>query len=122
MSLGKEYAALTALTENLTKAVHATPGSVKASCELAQLVLSNSRDNLRGFFQQAFPQLLGRVFGYTSGESGFLNLVNRPGWEADAKALIDLLAPSGALMQAVHKADSEKLVRYAARSARSCFS
>lgn len=111
MSLGKEHAALTALADNLSKYVHTQPGSVKATCELTHLVLSNSKDNLRGFFQQAFRQLLGRVFGYTNGESGFLNLVTRFGWEADAKALIDLLSPTGALMQAVHKADSEKLIR-----------
>ena len=35
------------------------------------------RDNLRGFFDKCFPNLLKRVFGYDDFEASWLNLVTK---------------------------------------------
>lgn len=38
-----------------------------------------SRDNLRGFFEKCFPNLLKRIFGYGDYEASWLNVVTKVG-------------------------------------------
>jgi len=52
------------------------------------------RDNYRPFFEQAFPLLLRRVFGYDG--ASWLTTLAHNGKEADISALLDLLSPTGA--------------------------
>lgn len=51
------------------------------------------RDNYRPFFEQTFPLLLRRVFGYDG--ASWLTVLARDGREADVSALLDLLSPTG---------------------------
>lgn len=51
------------------------------------------RDNYRPFFEQAFPKLLGRVFGF-NGVCWLAHISSR-GTVADVHALLDLLSPTG---------------------------
>ncbi len=37
------------------------------------------RDNLRGFFDKCFPNLLKRIFGYDDFEASWLNIVTKVG-------------------------------------------
>lgn len=53
------------------------------------------RDNYRAFFEQIFPLLLRRIFGYDG--SSWLTQIAHGEREADAHALVELLSPSGAL-------------------------
>ncbi|EFJ53110.1 hypothetical protein VOLCADRAFT_127384 [Volvox carteri f. nagariensis] len=78
---------------------HTTPGSIRRT------------DNLRGFFDKPFSNLLKRVFGYGDFEASWLNIVTK-GRDADARALVDLLAPDGKLFAAMAQADSDDLVQY----------
>lgn len=68
------------------------------------------RDNLRGFFEQCFPPLLKRVFGYDG--SSWLAQVARGDREADANALLHLLSPSGPLFAAMSVADADGSIRF----------
>ena len=52
------------------------------------------RDNYRPFFEQVFPKLLGRVFGFDG--VCWLSHLARSGTFNDATALLDLLSPTGA--------------------------
>lgn len=54
------------------------------------------RDNYRPFFEQTFPLLLRRVFGYDG--ASWLTTLAQGGKEADISALLDLLSPIGALL------------------------
>lgn len=114
---------------------------------------SSCSDNLRGFFEQCFPTLLKRLFGYDG--PSWLNLVARvrpplaAEWgrtchvaacraahvltlmrptphippptlahptqnpkEADAKALLKLLSPSGILFSAMYSADADGATQF----------
>ena len=51
------------------------------------------RDNYRPFFEQTFPLLLRRVFGYDG--ASWLTTLAHGGKEADISALLDLLSPTG---------------------------
>lgn len=52
------------------------------------------RDDYRPFFEQAFPKLLGRVFGFDG--VCWLSHLSHGGTVNDASALLDLLSPTGA--------------------------
>ncbi|GLC41058.1 hypothetical protein PLESTB_000948000 [Pleodorina starrii] len=95
----------------LLDAQHNTPGSIRKTCLAVEECLANNRDNLRGFFDKPFSNLLKRVFGYGDFEASWLNIVTK-GRDADARALVDLLAPDGKLFAAMAQADSDHLVQY----------
>jgi hypothetical protein len=78
----------------------------------APLLLRRPRDNLRGFFEACFPRLLGRVFGY-SGPSWLALAARGGGRDGDARALLRLLSPSGALFAAMASADADGAVEFA---------
>lgn len=59
--------------------------------------MSPCRDNYRPFFEQTFPLLLRRVFGYDG--ASWLATLAQGGKEADISALLDLLSPTGAPLQ-----------------------
>ncbi|KAL4451949.1 hypothetical protein ABPG75_007611 [Micractinium tetrahymenae] len=78
---------------------------VSKACQAVEdCILANS-DNLRGFFEQCFPTLLKRLFGYDG--TSWLNLVAQSPKEADARALLKLLSPTGALFTAMYSADAD---------------
>lgn len=54
------------------------------------------RDNYRAFFEQSFPLLLRRIFGYDG--SSWLAQIAAGEREADAHALVELLSPQGAAL------------------------
>lgn len=87
-------------------APHTSPGSIRKACIAVQDCLTNNRyatgcrpssrhcgtalsllvkrttgrrDNLRGFFDKSFPNLLKRVFGYGDFEASWLNIVTKAG-------------------------------------------
>lgn len=65
---------------------------------------------MRGFFEQCFAPLVARIFGY-SGPS-WLGQVARGGRDADARALLRLLAPTGPLFTAVYSVDADGSTRF----------
>ncbi|GIL77653.1 hypothetical protein Vretifemale_7145 [Volvox reticuliferus] len=87
------------------------PGSIRRTCRAVEECLANNRDNLRGFFDKPFSNLLRQIFGYGDADASWLNIVSK-GHEADARALVDLLAPGGKLFAAMAQADSDRLVEY----------
>ncbi|KAG2445175.1 hypothetical protein HYH02_008643 [Chlamydomonas schloesseri] len=95
----------------LLDAPHTAAGSVRKTCLAVEECLATNRDNLRGFFEKSFPNLLKRVFGYGDFEASWLNIVTK-GRDADARALVDLLAPDGKLFAAMAQADNDRLVQY----------
>ncbi|GAX78724.1 hypothetical protein CEUSTIGMA_g6162.t1 [Chlamydomonas eustigma] len=91
---------------------HTQPGAIRKACLSVEDCVLNNRDNLRGFFERCFPNLLKRIFGYDDFEASWLNLVTKAGKEEDAKAIVNLLHPQGKLFAAMHRADAESLIRY----------
>jgi hypothetical protein len=106
-----EWDSLKLLTRVL-ESPHNIPGSIAKACYETQSCLAHNKDNLRGFFEQCFPVLLKRAFGYDDFEASWLNMVTKPGRDADAKALKDLLAPTGALFLAMEAADKDKRIQF----------
>lgn len=51
-----------------------------AECVLACTPTALCRDNLRGFFDKCFPNLLKRIFGYDDFEAAWLNIVTKVLW------------------------------------------
>ncbi|GLI62983.1 hypothetical protein VaNZ11_005840 [Volvox africanus] len=87
------------------------PGSIRRTCRAVEECLANNRDNLRGFFDKPFSNLLRHIFGYGDADASWLNIVSK-GHEGDARALVNLLAPDGKLFAAMAQADSDRLVEY----------
>ncbi|KAI3437911.1 hypothetical protein D9Q98_000356 [Chlorella vulgaris] len=79
--------------------------TVAQACQAVEKCILSNGDNLRGFFEQCFPTLLRRLFGYDG--TSWLNLVTRTPKEADAKALLRLLSPTGVLFTAMYSADAD---------------
>lgn len=86
------------------------------------------RDNLRGFFEQNFPNLLRNVFGF-DGQGWLAMAAQVLDWhpscqavphrhpsqgsrEVDVKALLDLLAPTGKLYREMLRADADDLIQF----------
>jgi hypothetical protein len=84
----------------------AQPGTISKICQAVAQCLSNNRDNLNFFFidEKCFLKLLKRIYGFDS-DICWLSRITNPGWENDAKALFDLLSPSGVLFDAIRSAD-----------------
>ena len=66
------------------------PSALQTGESLCSLI----RDDYRPFFEQAFPKLLGRVFGFDG--VCWLSHLSHGGTVNDASALLDLLSPTGA--------------------------
>jgi len=85
---------------------------VAKACAGVQTCLGANKDNLRGFFEQCFPLLLTKIFGYGGGSVSWLSAVAQPGKEHDAAMLVQLLSPKGVLLSAMHSADSDHIIRF----------
>ena len=84
------HACINATAAHQHSGKHGTP---RRCCSNLQAPLLR-RDNYRPFFEQTFPLLLRRVFGYDG--ASWLTVLARDGREADVSALLDLLSPTGA--------------------------
>ncbi|KAF6262749.1 hypothetical protein COO60DRAFT_1699160 [Scenedesmus sp. NREL 46B-D3] len=91
---------------------HDRPGAIKRACKVVEDSLISNKDNPRGFFEHCFPLLLKRIFGYDDKEASWLHIVAVDGRDADATALIQLLAPTGPLLVALHGADGESIIQF----------
>lgn len=69
-------------------------GPVRVGLISGGLFMLLIRDDYRPFFEQAFPKLLGRVFGFDG--VCWLSHLSHGGTDNDASALLDLLSPTGA--------------------------
>mmetsp|Transcript_41324 Transcript_41324/g.105667 ORF Transcript_41324/g.105667 Transcript_41324/m.105667 type:complete len:767 (+) Transcript_41324:319-2619(+) len=85
---------------------------VAKACAAVQTCLAANRDNLRGFFEQCFPLLLTKIFGYGGGSLSWLAAVAQPGKERDAAILVQLLSPKGKLLSAMQSADADHIIRF----------
>lgn len=100
----------------LCKTLDLRQSPIARTCSEISACLAASRDNYRPFFEQAFPKLLGRIFGF-NGVCWLAHISNR-GAVADVHALLELLSPTGIMFAAMHAVDADRLVKFEFPSAR----
>jgi hypothetical protein len=95
------------------EAPHGAVGAVGRVVAEAEAALDANRDALTAFWtsDKLFQKLLKRAYGYDN-DASWLTLVARQGREAEARAVLALLSPSGRLLAAAHAADARHAVQF----------